>query len=249
MTHLTLSVSLAVRQVSLCLLAAALLMDIGCVSQHAYEQIKAQTAEHTQALGMVREEITQLDEQIAGLQAINRQEDAVTGELRASIQREEELLPVMRQEADERLTALKGQVAGLLNQSWHLARKIADIRQESSSLQARAARYKHELEQAQAQASLLVASQSDAPSIAHHVAAEAPPAPALPPVEETNSEQVEAIAPVQVAQHIPPASSPTPVVLPPPPASSIEAEPPAADDSWIGMITGWLLAFWNWLFS
>lgn len=248
MTNLTLSVSIFVRQVTLCLLAAVLLMDIGCVSQRAYEQIKAQTAEHTQALGTVREEITELDQQIAGLQAANRQEDAITGELRATIQRQEELLPVMRQEAEERLSALKGQIAGLLNQSWHLARKIADIRQDSSSLQARAAQYKQEMEQARAHASLLVASHSPPPSISQKVTAETPSTPELPTVEYTTPQPVEESASPQIAQDVPPAPSVTPV-SPSPPSASVNAEPPAADDSWIGMITAWLLAFWNWLFS
>lgn len=240
MTNPTRSVSPVVRGIALCLLGAALLMDIGCVSQRAYERIKAETAEHAQALETVREEVRELDQQIAGLQAANHREDTIIGELHATIQREQELLPVMRQEAEERLSSLKTQVAGLLDQSWHLARQIADIRHESTSLRAMAAQYKQDMEQVQVQVPLRVVSHSNKPSITDPTTTEAPPVPELPPVEE--------IEPPQVAQTVSPAPDPTPST-PSTPSSSVDVEPPPANDSWFAMITSWLLAFWNWLFS
>jgi chorismate mutase len=240
MTNPTRSVSSVVQRIALCLLGAALLMDIGCVSQRAYERVRAETAEHTQALETVREEVRELDQQISGLQASNQREDAVIGELHTTIQREQELLPIMRQEAEERLSSLKTQVAGLLDQSWHLARKIADIRHESTSLRTMAARYKQDIEQAHDQAPLLVASHSNNPSIANSTTIEATPLQELPLIEE--------IEPPQVAQTVSPAPDFTPS-SPPPPSSSVDAAPPTTNDSWFAMITSWLLAFWNWLFS
>jgi peptidoglycan hydrolase CwlO-like protein len=240
MTNPTRSVSSVVQRIAPCLLGAALLMDIGCVSQRAYEQIKAETAEQTQALATVREEVGELDQQISGLQAANDREGAIIGELHATIQREQELLPVMRQEAEEQLSSLKTQVAGLLDQSWHLARKIADIRHESTSLQAMATQYKQDMEQAQAQAPLLIASHSNKPSTTDPTTTEEPPALELQPVEE--------IEPPQVAQAVSPAPDVAPVA-PSTPPSSVDVEPPPANDSWFAMIISWLLAFWNWLFS
>lgn len=242
MTNPTRSVASVVQRIAPCLLGAVLLMDIGCVSQRAYERIKAETAEHTQALETVREDVRELDQQIAGLQAANQREDAVIGELHATIQREQELLPVMRQEAEERLSSLKTQVASLLDQSWHLARKIADIRHESTSLQAMAAQYKQDMEQAHVQAPLRVASHSNTnkPSIMHPPTTEAPPVQELPPVEE--------IEPPQVAQAVSPTPDLTPST-PSTPSSSVDVAPPTANDSWFAMITSWLLAFWDWLFS
>lgn len=101
----------------------------------------------------------ELDQLIAGLQAANRHEGTTTAELRAAVQREEEQLPVMRQRAETMLTSLKGQVAALMNQSWHLARKIADLRHESALLQSTAAHFKQEAEETQA--ALPAASASD----------------------------------------------------------------------------------------
>lgn len=240
MTNPARSVSSIVPQIALCLLGAALLMDIGCVSRHAYERIKAEAIEQTQALETVREDVRGLDQEIAVLQAANRRENITIDELLAAIRREQEQLPVMRQEAEERHSSLKTQVASLLDQSWHLARKIADIRHESTSLQAMAAEYKQEMEQAQAQAPVLVASHSEKPSITHPTTTEPPLVPELPPVEE--------ITTPQVAQAVSPAPDLTPVT-PPTPSSSVDVEPPTANESWLDIIIGWLLAFWNWLFS
>jgi chorismate mutase len=239
MTNPSTSVSPVVQRVVLCLLATTLLTDIGCVSRRAYEQIKAEAIEHTQALDTAREDIKELDQQIAGLQAANRHEDAIAGELRVTIQREEEQLPIMRQQADERLFSLKTQVANLLNQSWHLARKIADIRDESASLQAMAARYKQEMEEAHASLRR-VASHSTKPSVTHTTPAEEPSIPALPPIED--------IAPPQVAQAVSPTPNPA-LVAPSASSSPVNVEPSTTNDSWIGMITSWLLALWNWLIS
>ncbi len=260
MTNPTRSASVVVRRVALCLLAAALLMDIGCVSRRAYEQLKTEMQEQTQALETVREDMRGLDQQIAVLQASNRREDITITELLAAIQREQELLPIMRQEAEERHSSLKTQVASLLDQSWHLAREIADLRQASASLQAMAARYKQEMEQVQAQAQahtpVLVASHPNTPPPTHMTTIEAPPSPpTLTPVEEAEPSLLtsdEESAPPQVAQAVSPAPDPTPVppaATPSAPSSSVDTEPPTADDSWLGMIISWLLTFWNWLIS
>ncbi len=241
MTNPSIAVSPVAQRVVLCLLAATLLTDIGCVSRRAYEQIKAEAIEHTQALVTAREDIKELDQQIAGLQAANRQEDAIAGELRATIQREEVQLPIMRQQADERLSSLKTQVASLLNQSWQLARKIADIREESASLQSMASRYKQEMEEAHASLRR-VAAHSTTPSVAHTTPVEEPSIPALPPIED--------IAPPQVAQAVSPAPNvDLAPITPSASSSSGNVEPATTNDSWIGMIASWLLALWNWLIS
>ena len=141
--------SLVTQRVVLCALAAVLLLEVGCVSRRTYERVKAETVEQTRALEAVREDVRELDGKVAGLQASNRREDAAMSELRAAIQREEEQLPILRQRAEDTLASLKTQVATLMNQSWHLARKIVDIRQESVSLQTKVAQYKEEIEQDQ----------------------------------------------------------------------------------------------------
>ena len=239
MTNPSKAVAPVVQRVVLCLLAATLLTDIGCVSRRAYEQIKAEAIEHTQALETAREDIKELDQQIAGLQTANRHEDAIVGELRATIQHEEEQLPIMRQQADERLSSLKTQVANLLNQSWHLARKIADIRDESASLQTMANRYKQEMEEAHASLRQ-VASHSTKPSVTRATPAEEPSIPTPPPIEEIASPQVaQAVSPPPDLEPVAPHAS----------SSSVNVEPSTTNDSWIDMITAWLLAFWNWLIS
>jgi len=260
MTNPTRSASSVVKQVALCLLATALLMDIGCVSRRAYEQLKAEIQEQTQALTTVQEDVRGLDQEIAVLQATNRRKNITIDELLATIQREQELLPVMREEAEERHSSLKTQVANLLDQSWHLARKIADLRQANASLQTMAAQYKQEMRQVQAQTQahtpVLVAAHAEQPSITSSTTTEEPAAPEPPPVE-VEEEQPSSLAsndngaPPQVAQAASPAPDLTPDTpsVPSPPPAPVNAEPAAAEESWLDMIIGWLLAFWNWLIS
>ena len=99
--------TMAAQRVILCTLAVTALLDVGCVSRHTYDRAKAETLEQTQALEAVREEVRELDREIAELQASNRREDAAMSELRATIQREEEQLPIMRQRAEDTLASLK----------------------------------------------------------------------------------------------------------------------------------------------
>ncbi len=226
-----------VHRVVLCMLAAVLLLEAGCVSRRTYERVKAETLEQTQALEAVREDIKELDRETAGLQASNRREDAAVSELRAAIQREEEELPIMRQRAENTLASLKVQVATLMNQSWHLARKIVDIRQESDSLQTRVARYKEEMELARAPA--VAASDRNKPAMTQADISESSSLSVFPNQDPE---------PTQVAQAAPPPPSPAPA-KPSVSSQSVNVDPPGANDSWIGMITNWFYKIWSWLFG
>ncbi|MBH0203444.1 MAG: hypothetical protein HP496_14385 [Nitrospira sp.] len=229
--------SLAVQRVVFCVLAAIVLLEVGCVSRRTYERVKAETVEQTHALEAVRGDVRDLDQEIAGLQASNRREDAAMSELRAAIQREAEQLPRMRQRAENALALLKTQVATLMNQSWHLARKIVDIRQESTSLQTKVTQYKEELERRPA--SVMVAPERATLAITEPVISEESLSSVVP-TRETE--------PTQVAQA---ASSPPglPPVKPSVSSPSVNVDPPQANESWIGMVISWLAAFWQWLLS
>ena len=237
MTHPIGTMSLVAQRVVLCALAMVLFLEIGCVSRRTYERVKAETVEQTQALEAVREEVRELDREVAGLQASNRREDAAKSELRAAIQREEEQLPILRQRAEDTLASLKTQVATLMNQSWHLARKIVDIRKESISLQAKVAQYKEKMEEARAP--VMVASGRDKPIITPTVTSEAPTS-SVTPIQDAE--------PTQTAQTVSPSPNLAPV-KPPAPAPSMDVDPPQASDSWIGIITSWFVKIWNWLFG
>lgn len=237
MTRPTGTMSLVTKRVVLSVLAVVLFLEVGCVSRRTYERVKAETVEQTQALEAVREDVRELDREIAGLQASNRRENAVMSELRAAIQREEEQLPILRQRAEDTLASLKTQVAILMNQSWHLARKIVDIRQESVSLQAKVAQYKEKIEEARSP--VLVASGRDKPVITPTVTSETP---------ASSAASTQDAEPTQAAQTVSPSPNLTPV-KPPVSTPSVNADPPQANDSWIGIITSWFVKIWNWLFG
>jgi hypothetical protein len=232
MTRLADTKPLVAQLVMLCALAVVVLSDVGCVDRRTYEKVKSETVEQTQALEAVRGDVRELDREIAAWQASNRREDAALSQLRATIQREEEQLPIMSRRAEDTLASLKTQVATLMNQSWHLARKIVDIRQESATLQAKVAQYKQEMER--------IHMPTVMPSGANRPAIIEPP-PSMVPADTS------ATLP-QIAQTTPPPVSPVPV-KPGSPAPSVKADPPSANDSWIGMITGWFTKIWNWLFG
>lgn len=235
MTNPTIIVSKALQRITVCVLSGMLWIEVGCVSQSAYERLKAQTQEYTEALEPVRVEVKELDQLIAELQATNRQEDGTTAELRRALQQEEEQLPVMRQRAEAMLTSLKGQVTALMNESWHLARKIVDLRHQSASLQSTAARYKEEMEDAQA----AVPTSAEEPGVAQTIAAQ-PPTPTVPPSQQ----------PVLAQQPEPMRTTPnlssSPPSIPPP---SMNTDSTETDDSWVSIILSWLTTFWNWLLS
>lgn len=232
MTYPTTIVLRTLQRITVCLLAGMLPIEVGCVSQSAYERLKAKTQEDTQTLEVVRNEVKELDQQVAGLQAANRQNDATAAELRMALQHEEEQLPIMRERAEASLASLKGQVTALMNQSWNLARKIADLRHESASLQSTAAQYKQEMEEAPAAGP--VAADEEEPRVAQAIATE-PAVPAQPPPQ------------VPIVAQRPEPVAPTPNLSPP--APSMNPEPVETNDSWISIILSWLTTFWNWLLS
>lgn len=237
MTNPTSIAPRALQRITVCVLVGMLWIEAGCVGQSAYERLKAQAKEDTQTLEMVRGEVKELDQLIAELQAANRQEDATTAEMRIALQHEEEQLPVMRQRAETMLTSLKGQVSVLLNQSWHLARKIADLRQESASLHSTAAQYKQEMEDAQA--AVPIRTDEEDPVVVQAIAVQ-PPVPAEPPVQ----------APIVAQRPEPVVPLPSPSTpLPSGSSPSMNADPPDSDNSWVGMILSWLTTFWEWLLS
>lgn len=232
MTHPTTIVLRTLQRITVCLLAGMLPIEVGCVSQSAYERLKTKAQEDTQTLEVVRNEVKELDQQVAWLQAANRQDDATAAELRMALQHEEEQLPIMRERAEASLASLKGQVTALMNQSWNLARKIADLRHESASLQSTAAQYKQEMEEAPAAGP--VAADEEEPRVAQAIATE-PAVPAQPPPQ------------VPIVAQRPEPVAPTPNLSPP--APSMNPEPVETNDSWISIILSWLTTFWNWLLS
>ncbi len=237
MTRPTGTRSLAVQRVVFCVLAAVVFLEVGCVSRRTYDRVTAETVAQSQALEAVRGDVRELDQEIAGLQASNRHEDAAMSELRAAIQREEEQLPIMRQRAEDTFALLKTQVATLMNQSWQLARKIVDIRQESVSLQSKVAQYKEKIERSQA--SVMMDSEREKLVITEPVISEESISSVVP---TQNSELT------QVAQAAPPPPRPVPIKSTAP-SPSVKIDPPSIIDSWIEMITSWLSKIWNWLLA
>ena len=241
MHHTAVSLSLIGRRITGCVLAGILLIGTGCVSQRAYDQIKAEHDELTRALDTERANMTELDRHIAVLQAANKAEDEAATNYRAAIQRNQQLM----RRASEDMASLQTQVANLVYQSKQLARQVADTKREHHSLTTLVAQYKEEVEEAQS-----LAESSVPPESANM------PSAALPPTAESGVSQPPApVAPTMAAPN--PVSPPqqmaqvTPVTPVKPPASTrpAQSQPEPLEESWIDMVMSWLSSVWSWIFG
>ena len=219
--------------ITACLLIGAVLAASGCVSQRAYEQARAEADELARTLDATRADVDELGQHITQLQAANQAEDALAIELRTAIQREAEMLPVLRQRASNRLTSLQAQVVTLINQSRTLARQVSDAKREHTNLKTLVTQYKQEAEEAQ---SMPEPAMAEVPMVA------APPivadAPILPPVAAPSP-----ISPPQQMAQLTPVTPVKPQALPRP----IQTPPAPVDESWFDMVIGWLTSTWDWL--
>jgi hypothetical protein len=224
--------SLAGRRITGCVLAGILLAGVGCVSQHAYDQVKAKHDELVRSLDAERADISQLDRHIAELKAANISEDDAATEFRAAIQRDQQL----RRSAGEELTSLQTQVTNLVRQSRLLARQVADAKRESRSLTVLVAQYKEEVEETQSQPE-----QSASPEPASM------PSATVPPITQP-APAVAAPNPVSPPQQMAQVTPVTPV-KPPAPPHPAQMPPQPVEESWMDMIMGWLSSAWNWIFG
>jgi hypothetical protein len=211
-----------------------LLTTTGCMSQRAYERVKAETEELSRSLIMAREEVAVLSQSVASLETANKEEENMMEELRVVIQREVELLPLMRQQAYERMVSLQAQIATLADQSRALARHLATARRERDSLKALVSQYRQEVEAARASQPSLPATATpavfDTPEITRQetTSLESIPPPVTMPQEMA---QQRPVVPTEQA------ASPAP--------SSLPARP--AEESWMDLIVRWLASLWHWI--
>lgn len=227
------SSSNSVSGITVCLLIGAVLAASGCVSQRAYEQARAEADELARTLDATRADVQELDHHIARLQAANQTEEALATELRTALQREAEMLPVLRRRASERLVSLQAQVVTLVNQSRTLVRQVSDAKREHGNLKTLVAQYKQEIEQAR--------------SVPEPSPAEVPmPVDAPPVVAEPLSPPVAAPAPLTPPQQMAQVTPVTPVkpqALPRP----IPTPPEPVDETWFDMVMGWIGSVWDWI--
>lgn len=216
-----------------CLLVGAVLAASGCVSQRAYEQARAEADELARTLDATRADVQELDQHIARLQAANQAEDAAAAELRIAIQREADMLPVLRRRASERLTSLQAQVVTLVNQSRMLTRQVSDAKREHTNLKTLVIQYKQEAQETRSIPEPSTA-EIPMPAVAPPVVAEPLSAPVAAPAPITPPQQMAQVTPVTPVK---PQALPRPIPTPPAPA----------DETWFDMVMGWLVGVWDWV--
>lgn len=226
----------ALHLLGMCALALTVLTETGCVSQRAYERVKAETDEMSRSLITAREEVALLQQSISSLEAVNREEEHAAEELRAAVQREVELLPILRQQAHERMALLQMQIATLAGQSRMLAKQVAVARRESNSLKVLVAQYKREMEEARTQPETPLSSG----------ASEAPPVTAS--MDDASSSMESVPPPVTIPQQVAQTAPITPVKQAPPPAPP-QTPAQTGAESWIDVIMNWLSSVWNWILA
>ena len=229
------SSSNSVSGITACLLVGAVLAASGCVSQRAYDQARAEADELARTLDATRTDVQELDQHIARLQVANQTEEALATELRTAIQREAEMLPVLRRRASDRLASLQAQVVTLVNQSHALTRQVSDAKQQHTSLKVLVAQYKQDVEQVRSMPEPPPA-EVPMPAVAPPVVAEPAPAPApiAAPAPITPPQQMAQVTPVTPVK---PQALPRPIPTPPVPA----------DETWFDMVMSWIGSVWGWI--
>src|SRR5215217_7822250 len=215
--------------------ASALLAIVGCVSQQTYDKTRAEANDLTRALEMARLDVTEMERRIDALQALNKKEDARTAEIRAAIQVETDSAPIFRQRADDRIAALQTQLAHLLNQGRQLRSNLAEIKQEGASFQAVLTQSKQDLEESP----LMSLATRSVPL------GQSPPAPSPVPLAALTSPIPTPVPQVAVPQPAPIDSPAKPSA----PTRPLKGGQVQTDDSWTGMIKGWVSGLWGWIFG
>ncbi|MCP9455989.1 MAG: hypothetical protein NNA18_07785 [Nitrospira sp.] len=221
-------------EIALWIIISWLFTTTGCVSQGAYERVKIEIEELSQSLMMAREEITVLRQSVASWEAANKAEENKREALQVVIQREVELLPIMRQQAYERIVSLQAQVATLTNQSRALAKHLATAKRESDALHVLVSQYRQEIEAARVSQQFLPATTTPAIFDTMDLTQQEPTAQESIPPPMT--------LPQEMAQQIPVDPTEQPGSRAP---SSLPTQP--TEGSWIDLIVKWLASFWNWI--
>lgn len=210
---------------------------VGCVSQQTYDTARGEVEQLRRTLEKERVDVQDLEQEIASLHSTSQQSETELATIRTAIQRALDLATLTRQRADEKLAALQTQVAYLVNQSRSLSRELSDARQESASLQASVSRYKSELDELRPfpRPVSTMPMQPTAPTPVPLTAST--PVPTLPPAATP------AAAPAQPAQDNAGAATRPPVIRP------TKTAPTEVDDSWTGMVKGWVSSLWDWIFG
>jgi len=213
--------------------ATLVLAQAGCVAQSTYDKQLAETADLKQSLTQAQLEVNEVAKQVTALQTSNRELDAMTDELRAAVQREEDALSAFRQKSRDRIAALQTQIASLINQGRALSREIADAKQHNASLRASAAQLKRELEEIQEQPPASTGMPGAVPG----------PGISLPTGQNQTTLTAQPTSQQQTAQALPAAPVPSGA------ASPGQPDPAPADETWAGWFLNWLSTLWSWIFE
>jgi hypothetical protein len=207
-----------------------LLSTVSCVSRETYAKTKAEAEESMRALDAARTDVREMEQHVEVLRTINKKEQAAAADIRAAMQQHLETAPLMRQQADERLAVLQGQVSRLVQQSRLLGREIGEAKQERASLQALLAQYKQDTEESRLRP--LSVPSSPAPSSDVSTLTAPIAVPANPPAAQLQ------------AQAQPPADKAPATVT-----RMVKTDPVREDNSWTGTIKTWVTNFWSWIFG
>ncbi len=213
----------------LCLLLGALLIGAGCVSQERYEDARAEADAAMRTVEATRTEMEELEQHITTLHALNKKEEALATELRATIEREAEAVSLYRRTAENHLAARHTQLSRLMTQHRELRQELAEVQQDGARLQAVVTRYKTEADRV--------------PLL--------PPAPPAPPISSVPPEFHAAAVPTPVPAAVTPDAAPPAPVSPKPATASRPAKPVPVhvDESWTGKIRSWVSSVWDWIFG
>ncbi|HET8579984.1 MAG TPA: hypothetical protein VFL31_03220, partial [Nitrospiraceae bacterium] len=131
--------------VSTWLVWTTLLAVTGCVEESRYQAVTAEVEQLKADGERMQDEVKGLEQQLASLRALNRQDEGTLTELEDEVRKKQDAYTLMQQRYEDRLTSLQAKVSTLLSQNRTLMREMKEAKRQESSLQALVTQYEKEL--------------------------------------------------------------------------------------------------------
>ncbi len=258
-----------IHQGSLCwMVASAILLLEGCVSQQTYETARHEAKTRSNELAQAQAEIQGLEQQRDATHAANQRDERTLVNLKSELQKIKSSFDQIRKTNQAKLAALEHHLAALHTRHQAMLKEISETKRYEKKLEALAAQHERELATTPAGTEARVTPVDGLSQEPHMVAVitpqspqaggassfsspaltpsqlEAPPTGANPaaPAPLTTAAAVAAPAPSNIPTKTGPVSGTT--------ASPTISSPPAPqNESWFSNMTGWLTSMFDWIWS
>lgn len=251
------------------MVASAILLLEGCVSQQTYETARHEAKTRANELAQAQAEIQSLEQQRDATHAANQRDERALVNLKSELQKIKSSFDQIRKTNQVKLAALEHHLAALRARHQAMLKEISETKRYEKKLEALTAQHERELATTPAGPEAHVTPVDGLTQKPHMVAVITPESPQVGGASSFSSP-----APTPSQLDAPPAAGANPAALAPltpsaavvaPPTSNIPTKtgpvnvttasptitsPPAPqNESWFSNMTGWLTSMFDWIWS